>query len=104
MWFRNGAEMAQNKRIFIFAPLPQHHFVSCILSSVSCLTPPVSCFLSHVFCVGCPNFAFAKLSETETVSLRFPSVSRNHKKKFCFVSLKKIFASVVLLKKSFASI
>ena len=50
----------------------------------------------------------AKLSETETVSLRFASVSRNHKskvslRKFRFVSLKKCFASVVSLKKNFAS-
>ena len=38
--------------------------------------------------LGCPNFALkkfrfeAKLSETETVSLRFASVSQNHKKSF----------------------
>ena len=63
--------------------------------------------------VGCPNFAFkkvsfeAKLSKTETVLLRFASVLRNHKKKCCFislckfrfVSLKKRVASAVSLKK-----
>ena len=38
--------------------------------------------------LGCPNFALkkisfeAKLCETETVLLRFASVSRNHKKSF----------------------
>ena len=41
--------------------------------------------------VGCPNFALikirfkAKLRKTETVSLRFTLVSRNHTKKFHFI-------------------
>ena len=62
--------------------------------------------------IGCPNFALkkfrfkAKLSETETVLLRFASVSQNHKikvllRKFRFVLLKKRFALVVSQKKKF---